>query len=233
MSVCTPTPCPGVIPVFLHPASAWPPQRCSWGYHSACLHTEVSLKHIWPILCIVWTYPFFFLTPGGWGWLLTADNYTKRIFFRFVAIVLSKWGWSLKATVPQWGWTVNQLKASAPQIHDGLPCTDSQALSLCQQAAELLQGVYETAKSLCQPSEVHNILSGTDSPNFMYSPLLLSISFYLPLFLPLHCCLLGGLPTSPERAGVCPAVYGGPASTGVCRTWLWAEGGQKHTAPEE
>ena len=72
------------------------------------------------------------------------------------------------------------MKASVCQIHDGLPCTDFQALSLSQQAAELLQSVYETAKSLCQPSEVHNILSGTDSPNFMYSPLLLSISFLSP-----------------------------------------------------
>lgn len=113
--------------------------------------------------------PFLSLTPGGWYWLLTTDKYINRIFFRFVAIVLSKCGWS-----------VSQLKASVCQIHDGLPCTDFQALSLSQQAAELLQSVYETAKSLCQPSEVHNILSGTDSPNFMYSPLLLSISFLSP-----------------------------------------------------
>ena len=113
--------------------------------------------------------PFLSLTPGGWHWLLTTDKYINRIFFRFVAIVLSKCGWS-----------VSQLKASVCQIHDGLPCTDFQALSLSQQAAELLQSVYETAKSLCQPSEVHNILSGTDSPNFMYSPLLLSISFLSP-----------------------------------------------------
>ena len=36
----------------------------------------------------------------------------------------------------------------------GLPRTGLQALSLYQKAAELLQCVYETAKSLCQPSEV-------------------------------------------------------------------------------
>ena len=113
--------------------------------------------------------PFLFPDPGGWCWLLTADKYIKKIFFRFVAIVLSKCGWS-----------VSQLKVSVRQMRDSLPCTDFQALSLCQQAAELLQGVYETAKSLCQPSEVHNILSGTDSSNFMYLPLLLSISFLSP-----------------------------------------------------
>ena len=44
--------------------------------------------HPYRILCVT----FSFLTTGGWGWLLTAVDYIKRIFFRFVALGLYKYG---------------------------------------------------------------------------------------------------------------------------------------------